>query len=349
MSQWVDDLEAAAGRLLPEVVAAYYRQGARDGLSAAEAVQSWRDVRLRPHVLTDVSRVTTATTILGTPVALPVAIAPTTLQRYAADEGEAAMAVGASAADTLLVVSSNAGTSFASIAAAGAPWWIQAYVLKDRGLTRRMLDLAGAAGACAVVVTVDTPITGTKYDDGPSVWESTPQGHSHTNVHAAAGAEPADLTKADDLTPDVIGWLAEATGLPVVVKGVLRGDDAARAVAAGAAAVWVSNHGGRQLDQTISTREALPEVVAAVSDGTEVYVDGGVRRGLDVLTACALGARAVFVGRPALWALTVDGHAGVERLVAELGGELREAMMLAGCPDLAHVDADLLAPGTWSK
>ncbi len=346
MSRWVDDLQVAAEHLLPEVVAAYYRQGAGDGLSAAEAAQGWRDVRLRPRVLRDVSRVTTATTLLGTPVPWPIAIAPTSLQRYAADAGEAAMAVGVAATDTLLVVSSNAGSTFTSVAAAGAPWWVQVYVLRDRGLTRGMLDLATSAGARAVVVTVDTPITGTKDGDGPSVWVSTPTGYSHTNVHLAAGSRPVDLTKADDLTPDIIGWLAEVTGLPVVVKGVVRGDDAVRAVDAGAAAVWVSNHGGRQLDQTVSALSALSEVVAAVGDDVEVYVDGGVRRGVDVLIARALGARCAFVGRPALWALTVDGPAGVERLVAELGAELREAMTVAGCPTLADVAADLVVGGS---
>ncbi len=343
MSRWVDDLQAAAGRLLPEVVAAYYRQGARDGLSAAEAEQRWRDVRLRPRVLRDVSTITTATTLLGTPVALPLALAPTSLQRHAAAEGEVAMAAGAAAAETLVVVSSNAGASFAAIQAAGAPWWIQAYVLRDRALSQRMLDQAVAAGARAVVVTVDTPITGTKYDDGPSVWESTPDGYSHTNVRAAGEPGDIDLTKADDLTPDVIGWLAEATGLPVVVKGVVRGDDAAHAVEAGAAAVWVSNHGGRQLDQAVSTRWALPEVMDTVGDRAEVYVDGGVRRGVDVLTACALGARAAFVGRPSLWALAVGGSVGVTRLVDELGSELREAMTLAGCPHVRDLGLDLIA------
>jgi 4-hydroxymandelate oxidase len=220
----------------------------------------------------------------------------------------------------------------------------RAYVLRDRGLTEAMLRRAKAAGASAVVVTVDTPVVGTKYDDAPGVWEVTPDDflHANTDVDLADG-RPASVEKADDLTPDVVGWLAAVTGLPVVVKGVLRGDDAVRAVDAGAAAVWVSNHGGRQLDQAVATRWALPEVATAVAGSAEVYVDGGIRQGIDVLAACALGARAVFLGRPALWALTVAGPDGVARLVHELGEQLDEAMTLLGTPDLLALDADVLA------
>ena len=344
MTRWVDGLEEAAAQRLPDAVARYYRQGSRDGISAAEAAQAWRDIRIRPHVLRDVSAVTTATTLLGTRIDAPIAVAPTTLQRHADPAGECAMASGVRAAGGLVCVSSNAGRSFADIAAEGVPWWVQVYVLRDLAVTEAMLARAVDAGARAVVVTVDTPVVGTKYDDGTSVWEETPDDYLRTNLDLHDTSDDG-LDKATGLTPDVVSWLSGMTGLPVVVKGVLRGDDAARAVQAGASAVWVSNHGGRQLDQAMATRWALPEVAAAVGSSAEVYVDGGIRRGLDVLAACAMGASAVFLGRPALWALTAEGAAGVTRLISELGSELAEAMTLAGCACLDDVTADLLAVG----
>ncbi len=344
MTRWLDGLEEAATTRLPESVARYFRQGSRDGISAVEAVQAWRDIRVRPRVLRDVSSVGTAASLLGSRVDAPIAVAPTTLQRHADPAGECAMAAGVAAAGSLVCVSSNAGFRFDEIAAEGAPWWVQTYVMQDLGLTEDMLRRAVAAGAGAVVVTVDTPIVGTKYDDGPPVWEETPEDYLHANVAPdLVAASATGFEKLAGITPDVISWLSGVAGLPVVVKGVLRGDDARAAVDAGAAAVWVSNHGGRQLDQAVSTMRALPEVAAAVGEAAEVYVDGGIRRGMDVFAACALGATTVFVGRPALWALAAEGSAGVTRLLRELQGELVEAMTLAGCPALDDVSADLIA------
>jgi 4-hydroxymandelate oxidase len=253
------------------------------------------------------------------------------------------MTAGVGAANSVVGVSSNAGTTFAAIGAAGTPWWLQIYVVKNRDITLRMLDAAVAAGARAVVLTADTPVVGRKEDDGPSVWEVVPPGQILANLEEGQYGED-DLGKADDLTPDVIGWLAERTGLPVLVKGVLRGDDAKRCSDAGAAGVIVSNHGGRQLDGSVPTARALPEVAAALAGTTtEIYVDGGIRRGEHVLTALALGARAVFVGRPALWALTVDGSPGVTRLLTDLGDELDHAMRLIGARTLADLTPDLIA------
>jgi 4-hydroxymandelate oxidase len=340
--RWIDTLEAAAAEKLPEPVHRYFRQGSAGGVSVGEAVAAWSSYRFRPRVLTDVSTVSTSTTVLGMPVAGPVLVAPTTLQRQADPDGEAAMSAGVAAAGSVLGVSSNAGTTFADIAAAGAPWWLQIYVNKNRDITRRMLDAAVAAGARAVVLTADTPVVGRKEDDGPTVWEAVQSGHLRANIDESLYSDD-DLGKADDLTPDVIGWLGEQTGLPVVVKGVLRGDDARRCVDAGAAGLIVSNHGGRQLDGAIATAHALPEVVQAVAGtGAEVYVDGGIRRGEHVLTALALGARAVFVGRPALWALTVGSSPGVTRLLTDLYDELTHALALIGVPTLDAVAPDLI-------
>ena len=255
------------------------------------------------------------------------------------------MARGVAAAGSLLCVSSNAGVPFAEIAQAGGTglsWWVQAYVLEDRGLTRAMLERAVSAGCTAVVLTVDTPVVAAKPQWSGSVWDATPVDFLHANEDLP-GISHLDVAKARDLVPADIGWLAEVTGQPVVVKGVLRADDALLSVKAGASAVWVSNHGGRQLDRSLATAEALPAVAAAVGDAAEVYVDGGVRTGRDVLAALALGARAVFLGRPALWALSTGGADGVETLLGTLASELEEAMTLSGCRAVDEIAADLLA------
>ncbi len=344
MSDWVDGLEDAARQVLPESVHTYISQGAGEGATAAEAVDAWRALRFRPRVLRDVTTVDLATSLVGTPMSLPVGIAPTTLQRAAHPDGEIAMARGAASSGTLVVVSSNAGYPFAAIAAAGAPWWVQAYVLKDRGITREMLARAVAAGARAVVLTADTPVVAHKAHGATSVWDVVPDDHLHANEDLSGVGHPT-LEKATDLSPGIIGWLGEATGLPVVVKGVLRADDARRAVDAGARVVWVSNHGGRQLDRAVSTADALADVVEAVGTIAEVVVDGGLRHGLDVMAALARGAGAVFVARPAVWALATSGAPGVSRLLETLREELTEAMRLVGAADLEGLTPDLLAPG----
>lgn len=341
MTRWPDGLEMAARETLPEPVHRYFRQGSADEFTSGEAVAAWRALRFRPRVLTDVSNVDLAVSVLGTELPFPIAIAPSSLQRHAHPDGEVAMARGAAAAGTLLAVSSNAGQPFAAIAAEGSPWWVQAYVLRDRGLTTAMLERAVAAGARAVVLTADTPVVGAKREQGASVWGVTPDIFLHANEDQA-GVPHASLEKAADLGPEAIAWLAEVTGLPVVVKGVLRADDAQRVVDAGAAAVWVSNHGGRQLDRSISTVAALAPVVDAVGDSAEVYVDGGLRDGRDVLAALALGARCAFLGRLPLWALAVRGPEGVADLFGLLAEELHEAMMIAGQPAAGSVERDLV-------
>jgi 4-hydroxymandelate oxidase len=323
----LDALEEEARTVLPPAVFAYYRQGARDGVSAAEAVASWERYRLVPRVLNDVREVSTATTLLAASTAAPLGVAPSTLQRAADPRGEVATAEACAQAGVPLVLSSNATATFADIAATGVTWWLQAYLPQERELARPMLDAAVAAGARAVVLTVDTPVVGTKYDDGTgSVWESTPVDWLRVNLGAAA-----DAPKARDLGPADLEWLGTVTGLPVVPKGVLHPDDARRAVEAGAAAVWVSNHGGRQLDRAAATADCLAAVAGAVGADVEVYVDGGVRSGLTVLVALALGARACFLGRLPLYALATGGGDGVRRMFTALADELEESLRLTGC------------------
>jgi 4-hydroxymandelate oxidase len=341
MGRWADGLEEEARALLPPPVYRYYSQGSADEFTVGEAVAAWKALRFRPRVLVDVSTINIATTVLGIPIPSPVAIAPSSLQMHAHPDGEIEMGRGAAAAETLMCVSSNAGQPFADIAAHCGSWWVQAYVLQDRGLTRAMIDRAVAAGARAVVLTADTPVVAAKQDHGDSVWGVTPDVFLHANEDLE-GVSHSAIEKATDLAAADIEWLAEVSGLPVVLKGVLRADDALVAVDAGASAVWVSNHGGRQLDRSISTAAALGPVAEAVGDRVEVYVDGGIRDGRDILAALALGARCAFVGRPALWALATRGAQGVADLLALLSEELVESMTLAGAPSVRELPPDLV-------
>lgn len=326
--RYLEVLEERARAALPAPVLEYLLQGARDGITAGEAVESWGSLRFQPHVLRDVDDVDPSVTVLGHRLSVPWGVAPTTLQRSVHPDGELAMARAAAAAGSVMVVSSNAGTPFADIGATAVHWWLQAYLPADRALAEPMLARAVAAGARAVVLTVDTPVVGTKYAAAAPVWDTVDPASVRVNFDPGYAEHPGS-GKARDLGPRDVGWLAETTGLPVVVKGVVRPDDARRCVQAGADAVWVSNHGGRQLDRTAPTARCLPEVHAAVGDEAEVYVDGGVRTGLDLLGALALGADAVFLGRLPLLAL-VDGEAGVTAMHDELLVQTRECLRLAG-------------------
>jgi 4-hydroxymandelate oxidase len=335
------DLEARASGVLPEPVFRYFRQGARDGVSAAEATDAWDGYRLLPQVLRDVTDVDVATTLLGTTLETSLGIAPTTLHRAAHPDGEVATARAAAAQGALMVLSSNAGSSVEDIAATGVDWWLQVYVTADRPACLPLLRRAVDAGAKAIVLTADTPVVGTKYDDGPVVWDVIEPSWLRSNFAEDHGSDPGH-EKATDLGPHDVDWLAGVTGLPVVVKGVLRPADARRCIDAGAGAVWVSNHGGRQLDFAAATADCLAGVVAEVGDDAEVYVDGGVRNGRHALVAHALGARAVFLGRLPLYALALDGQDGVQELLAGLTGELVDALRLAGCASPRQAGQSLL-------
>ncbi|WP_203335410.1 alpha-hydroxy acid oxidase [Nocardioides limicola] len=331
MVHWLAEIEDRARQALSAPVYRYVVQGSGAGVSAAEATQSWARTRFVPRVLREVDSIELATDLLGTEFATPIGVAPTTLQRAVHSEGERGMAAAAAAVGAPLVVSSNAGTEFADIVDPDTPWWVQAYLSADRGLALPMLERAVDAGARAVVLTVDTPVVASKDPgDGPVIWDVVDPGLLRVNFQPGyddqVGAE-----KATDLGPHDIVWLADKTGLPVVVKGVLHPEDARRCVQAGASAVWVSNHGGRQLDRAASVAACLPGVAAEVGDSAQVYADGGVRSGLDVLSALAAGADAVFCGRVPLLALAAGGGAGVQAALTALTDELVEALRLAGC------------------
>jgi 4-hydroxymandelate oxidase len=328
----------------------FYAGGAGHELTLADNLAAWSSLRFRPRVLRDVSAVSTETTALGTQLSLPVLVAPVAHQRMVHPEGEIAMARGTAAAGSLMVVSTRSSTALEDVTAAAddAPRWFQLYVLRDRGWTAELVDRAREAGYGAIVLTVDTPLLGRHLREVRDSFELPADfgmANAPTNIAARAATRhdvSTGIEQAPDLTFADIGWLAERSRLPVVAKGVLRGDDAVSCLDAGASAVIVSNHGGRQLDGAVATAHALPDVVDAVAGRAEVYADGGIRGGTDVLRALALGARAVLVGRPALWGLATGGAEGVQAVLDHLRAELDLAMALSGTPNLAAVGRDLL-------
>lgn len=346
----LDDLERQARAVMDPGAFDYYVGGADDELTLADNVAAWRRIRLRPHVLRDVRRVDPSTTVVGADVAFPILVAPTAYHRLAHEDGEIATARGAAAAGTLMCVSTLATTAVDDVAAAvpDVPRWFQVYVRNDRDWTVELARRAAGAGYRALVLTVDAVVLGHRRRDErnrfslPAGVEMANIGTSTPDVEGSGLAAYAGEEFDRGLLPDDIGWLSEASGLPVIAKGIHRGDDAAAAVDAGAAAVIVSNHGGRQLDTAIATADALAEVVAAVDGRVDVYVDGGIRRGTDVLKALALGARAVLVGRPVLWGLATGGTDGVRAVLEHLRDELVRAMTLCGAPTIGDLTSDLV-------
>jgi len=339
----LDALEASARERLPADVFDYYAGGAGTETTLAEAPAAWRSWRLRPRVLRGVTAVDLATELLGTPVRSPIGVAPWAYQGLAHPDGEPATARGAAAAGSLLTVSTSATHSLEEVAAAtaGSPAWFQLYRLHSTAHTHDLARRAGQAGYRALVLTVDLPLLGSRGRDLRNDF-ALPAGLRLANHPPADGGPIPDAVAA--WTFDDIGRFGELSGLPVVVKGVLRGDDARTCVQAGAAAVWVSTHGGRQVDPAVASAHALPEVVDAVGEDVEVYADGGIRSGSDALTALALGARAAFVGRPTIWGLTTGGADGVAAVLTGLGEELASTMALCGLGDVRSVPRDTVRP-----
>lgn len=332
----------------------YFRSGAEDEITLQANRSAFGQIRLRPRMLVGVGSVSTRTEVLGTPVSMPILVAPAAYQCLAHPEGECDTARGAAAAGTLMTVSTDATRSLEEIAkAGGGPLWFQLYVYRERSVSVSLVRRAEAAGYKALVLTVDTPRLGRRERDIRNGFGLPPhlslanfgEGLTAAPTHSsqASGIAEHAREKFDDtLTWEAVDWLRSITSLPVLVKGVLSAEDAALAVQHGVAGILVSNHGGRQLDGALASIEALPEVVAAVAGRCEVYLDGGVRRGTDVLKALALGARAVLVGRPVLWGLAVDGQSGVRAVLELLRNEFETAMALAGRPTIASIDRSLI-------
>lgn len=341
------ELQRRARKLLPRNVYDYYAGGSGRERTLRANENAWRDVWITPRVLRDVSAVDTTTRLLGAEFVTPLCVAPTGYHGLAHPDGELATAAGAAAAGALFVLSTRSTKLIEEVgdvvAAAGGTWWFQVYLMRDRELTAGLVRRAAAAGAAALVLTADTPVLGRKRRNSAEVISDR-----DFLVNLGPLEDLTVATQAADLTFADIRWLGDAAGaggrLPVVVKGVLHRDDARACRAHGAAGVIVSNHGGRQLDHAPSTIRALTPIVDAIGSDAEVILDGGVRRGSDVLKAVALGARACMIGRPLVYGLGAGGEAGARRAVAILEQELRTAMALAGCPTLADADRSLVSP-----
>ncbi|MHB8508875.1 MAG: alpha-hydroxy acid oxidase [Candidatus Dormibacteria bacterium] len=348
----LSDWEAFAVAKLPATVVDYFAGGAEDEATVAGNIAAFSRWAFSYHVLTGGGADPT-TVLFGQRLSSPVLLAPTGMQGLAHPEAEIAAAVGARQADTIYCASTMATRSLEEIATVEGDRWFQLYVFRDRDVSLDLVRRAEEAGYSALVLTVDTPVLGRRERDIRNQF-ALPEGLTYANFQGrAAGTGAAQVGGSalnryvadlfdSTLTWADAAWLIKQTRLPVLLKGIVRPDDAVRAVDAGAAGVIVSNHGGRQLDHSIATLDALPEVAAAVGDRAVVMVDGGIRRGTDVLKALCLGARAVLIGRPYLWALASDGAAGVELLLQALRNEVFNSLALLGAADLSELSADLV-------
>ncbi len=343
----VADFERLARDRLDPGAFGYYAGGAGDERTLRENVEAFGRWLLRPRALVDVSSTTTETTVLGTPVSMPLLVAPVAFQRMAHPNGELGMARAAAAAGTAMVLSTLATATPAEVAKAapGAPRWFQLYVFKDRGVTRALVDKADEAGYLAIALTVDAPRLGRRERDLRTGFE-VPAEITVPSFAAAVGrtsaGTPAEMFSRMDPS---VSWrdlerLCSETRLPVLVKGIGTAEDARLACEHGADGIVVSNHGGRQLDGGPATIDVLPEVVEATAGRVEVYMDGGVRRGTDVVRALALGARAVLAGRAPLWGLAARGEQGAREVLELLREEIELALVLTGCPSPADVTRD---------
>ena len=366
----IDELRAAARRGLPRVMFDFVDGAANDEVTATLNRRDFADLSIMPRVLVDVSNVALSTTVLGEPVAVPLLGAPMGLNGLVHNSGELAIARALHAAGSIYTLGAMASYSIEEIARdSPGPTWFQIYVWKDRGLVAELVERARAAGHLALVLTVDVPVAAARDRDRRNGFGLPPRASMRSiaggivrprwssqfirnprmtfaslSTPGEAAGDPIHMTEYigrqfdPSATWEELGWLREIWRGPLVVKGILRPEDARLAVSLGANAISVSNHGGRQLDHTPSTIRALPAVVEAVAGEAEVYLDGGIRRGSDILKALALGARACLVGRPLVYGLGAGGAAGPARAMTILTSELRTAMALAGCPAVTSLD-----------
>lgn len=347
------EIEALGRARLDQNALDYYVSGANDGHTLRANREDFARIRLRPRMLVDVSSIDTSTDVLGLPLDFPVGVAPSAFHGLAHPDAERATARAAASVGSVMTLSTFSNTPIADVgAAAGGRFWFQLYLLADRELSRQIIAQAEAAGARALVFTVDAPYLGRREANERRRFALPPH-LSAPNVASRETLAGVDTDTGSQLTHYFqhlvdksftwadLGWLRQQTELPIVLKGILTAEDAELAVQHGCH-IWVSNHGGRQLDTAVSAIAALPEIADAVAGRAEIYLDGGVSRGTDVLKAIALGARAVFLGRPALWGLAAGGEAGVRRVLELLRDEVRLALALSGRQNLAQVGRDLL-------
>ncbi|MGB3532753.1 MAG: alpha-hydroxy acid oxidase [Microcoleaceae cyanobacterium] len=349
------EYEAIAGQNLSKMAYDYYVSGAWDEVTLQDNRAAYQRYKLRPKMLRDVSQRRLNTTILGCDLAMPILVAPMAFQCLAHPDGEIATAKATDGMGIAMVLSTLATCPLEQVAEvrSNTSSWFQLYIHRDRGITKTLVQRAEAAGYQALCLTVDTPVLGRRERDKRNQF-TLPTGMDLANLVSMADLTIPEIEGEsglfayilEQIDPSItwkdIEWLQSLTKLPIVVKGILRGDDAIKAVEYGARAIIVSNHGGRQLDGAVATIDALSEVVTAVDNKVEVLVDGGIRRGTDVLKALSLGAKAVLVGRPILWGLAVGGEAGVGHILELLRDELDVAMALSGCATVQDIDRSLI-------
>ncbi|MGI8632498.1 MAG: alpha-hydroxy acid oxidase [Solirubrobacterales bacterium] len=349
----LEEYEALARENLEASAYDYYRSGAGAGATLGRNRQAFAEARLWPRVLVDVSERDLGVEVLGRRMSSPVVVAPTAFHRLAHADGERETARGARAADVTFCLSTLSNTAMEDVAAVAGDRWFQLYVFRDRAVTTDLVRRAEQAGFGAILVTVDAPLLGRREADVRNRFSlpdglriaCVSEGDVSAPVEGGSGLASYFTSMLDaSLRWEDLEWLVGQTDLPVAVKGVHRADDARRAAEAGAAGVIVSNHGARQLDTVPATLDMLGPIADAVGDELDVLMDGGIRRGTDVVTALATGARAVLVGRPVLWALAAGGAEAVTRMLGLLQAEVDEAMALCGCPSVTAVDRSLLHP-----
>jgi 4-hydroxymandelate oxidase len=321
----------------------YYMGGAGDEITLADARAAWDRIRLVPRVLVDVAERDLTTVAFGRTLAHPIVVAPMAAHDLAHPDAERATAVGAAAAGALNTLSTISSVPMEEVAAlsSDAPRWFQLYAPSDRSACQALVERAAAAGYEAIAVTVDLPLPGNRERDVRNDFRL----HMGAHLPEEQPTDERGIVVLPTMTWDDLAWLRSVTPIPLLAKGILRADDAGRALDAGCDGIWVSNHGGRQLDTAVAAVDALPAIAATVGERALLVVDGGVRRGVDVLKGLALGADLVAVGRPVLWGLAADGSAGVRRVLEILRDELSLAMALAGCRSVSEVTGDLVASG----
>ena len=349
----LDDFEPIARELLSQMTYDFYAGGAEDEVTLRENREAFRRRFLKYRVLVDVAERDTRSTVLGEQLPFPILLAPTAMHKLAHPDGEAATAQAAASLGVLMTLSSVSTTTLEDVAAAapGGPRWFQLYCYAERAVTEMLVKRAYAAGYTALVVTVDVPYLGRRERDYRNAF-TLPEGIRLANfdpipVEGGEGdtvlAQFVATLQTPTLSWEDLEWLRSLAPLPMLLKGIVRADDAKRAADMGIEGIWVSNHGGRQLDGAIATADALPDIVSAVRGRSSILVDGGVRRGTDVLKALAIGADAVAIGRPQLWGLAADGENGVRRVLEMIRDELTLAMALCGCRKISEITPDLLA------
>lgn len=347
------DFETIARDKLTQMAYDYYRSGSHDEITLSENCEAFKRIFLKYRILIDVSKRDLSTEVLGQNISMPLLIAPTAFHKMAHPDGEVATAKAAGDAGTIMILSTLSNSDVEDVVkATDGPVWFQLYVYKDREVTKELVERITKAGCKALVLTVDAPMLGTRERDvrnrfnlpeGLSVKNLLPLNKDKLPVMDDSGLAGYVQKHLDpSLSWKDIEWLRSITNLPIILKGIACKEDAALSVLHGANGIVVSNHGGRQLDTCRATIDVLPEVSDTVNGKIEILLDGGIRRGTDILKAVALGAKAVLIGRPVLWGLVADGHAGVSSVLSIFKKEFDIAMALCGCDSVKKITKELV-------